>query len=236
MVTRTGGGSDPEKLKSEARDGYRVDDKQRQLIGYIGALLPLILIVMAMARDGVDRWRSLSSISAYYYSGAVSAFVGMLVSLAVFLFTYRPYKNKKFSQADRWVACTAAVAALGVALFPTEAPKDVPALPWWTQATGVLHYVCAVVLFLMFAVFALWLFRLKPAGKTMPPDKRWRNRVYLTCGIVIVVCMIWAGIAGLRHKPIFWPETFALIAFSVSWLFKGYALRPIADTLRSFGS
>ncbi|HET7005748.1 MAG TPA: hypothetical protein VFK65_09670, partial [Candidatus Binatia bacterium] len=76
------------------------DNAHRQLIGYIGLLLPLLLIVIAISRDGLERWKSLESISAYYYTGAVAGFVGMLVALALFLFTYRGYKNK-YNLADR---------------------------------------------------------------------------------------------------------------------------------------
>ena len=109
------------------------------------------------------------------------------------------------------------------------------ALPWWSRATGVLHYVFAVVLFSMFAVFALWLFRVRPVGEDkIPTGKRKRNRLYFICGLVIVASMIWAGVAGLRKQPIFWPETVALIAFAVSWLAKGFADKRIANAVRLF--
>jgi hypothetical protein len=156
----------------------------------------------------------------------------MLVALALFLFTYRGYKNKYY-WADRAASITAAVAALVIALFPTAAPAGVPALLWWRPIIGVLHHVFAVVLFTMFAVFALWLFRITPSGEQFPRDKRWRNRVYLVCGIVIVASIIWAGVAGLNGRSIFWPESVALVAFSVSWLVKGYAHTSIADAARS---
>jgi len=237
MVTLTSARSDPAQLNTPAaQTGYRPDDlsdhAHRQLIGYIGLVLPIILILIAVLRDGMERWRSLESISAYYYTGAVAAFVGMLVALALFLFTYRGYKNK-YHWADRAAAMTAAVAALGVAFFPTAAPAGVPALSWWSPMTGVLHHVSAVVLFTMFAVFALWLFRITPSGEQAPADKRWRNNVYLVCGIVIVASIIWAGIAGLNRRSIFLPESVALVAFAVSWLVKGYAHRTIADAARS---
>ena len=207
------------------------DHAHRQLIGYVGLVLPLVLIVIALLRDGVERWRSLTSISAYYYTGAVSAFVGMLISLSLFLFTYRGYKNE-YHWADRAAALTAAIAALGVALFPTVAPAGVPALSWWLPLTGVLHQVCAGVLFTMFAVFALWLFRITPSGEQASRDKRWRNHAYLVCGLLIVASIIWAVIAGLRGKSIFLPESVALVAFAVSWLIKGYAYRTIASMAR----
>ena len=209
------------------------DHAHRQLIGYIGLILPILLVMLALARDGVERWRSLDSISAYYYTGAAAAFIGMLVALALFLLTYQGYKNE-FHWADRTASIIAAIAALGVAFFPTSAPENVAPLPWWSPITGVIHYVSAVILFAMFAVFALWLFRLTADKENIPPDKRRRNLVYLLCGIVIVVSVIWALFAGLNGRSIFWPESIALVAFSISWLVKGYALRTIVETARSF--
>ncbi|MGB5539261.1 MAG: hypothetical protein WBO37_04150 [Gammaproteobacteria bacterium] len=237
MVTLTKVRSDPAQPNTPAtQPAYRPDDlsdhAHRQLIGYIGLVLPLILIYMAVVRDGIAQWRSLESISAYYYSGAVSAFVGMLVALALFLFTYRGYHNRYY-WADRAASIIAAFAALGVAAFPTAAPVGVPVLSWWSPVTGVLHYVFAIILFAMFAVFALWLFRIKPTGEEVAPDKRWRNRVYLLCGIVIVGSIIWAGVAGLNGRSIFWPESVALIAFAISWLVKGYAHTTIANAARA---
>lgn len=204
----------------------------RQLIGYIGLFIPALIIIIVLLRDGYDRWKSLDSISAYYYTGAVAAFVGMLVALALFLFTYRGYENKYY-WADRAAGITAASAALGVALFPTGAPEGVPALSWWQPITGKIHFASAIVLFSMFAVYALWLFRITSSRGQIELDKRRRNTVYLICGIVIVASIVWAVIAGLNDKSIFWPESIALIAFSTSWLVKGRALKSIARTARS---
>jgi hypothetical protein len=141
-------------LETQARDARADDlsgDAHRQLIGWIGLLLPALLVAIAIERDGLERWRSLESISAYYYTGAVAAFVGMLVALALFLLTYRGFDNP-YQKADRAVAITAGVAALGVAFFPTEAPAGVAPLAWWTRTTGVVHHAFAVVLFAMFAL------------------------------------------------------------------------------------
>jgi len=208
------------------------DNAHRQLIGYIGLVLPMLLVAIAISRDGLERWKSIESISAYYYTGGVAAFVGMLVALALFLFTYRGYKNK-YNLADRIAAKTAAIAALIVAFFPTKAPEGVSPLSWWTATTGVVHHVAAVILFMMFAIFALWLFRLTADGEQPVADKRRRNAVYLVCGIVIVVCIGWAGVNARTDRPIFWPESIALVAFALSWLVKGYALNTVVDKARS---
>jgi hypothetical protein len=208
------------------------DNSHRQLIGYIGLALPFLLIVIAVWRDGVTLWRGLESISAYYYTGAVTVFVGMLVALSLFLFTYRGYANK-YHRYDRASAVIAGIAALGVAFFPTKVPDGFVAVKWWATWHGVVHHISAIVLFTMFAVFALWLFRLTPDGERPAVDKRRRNHLYLICGIVIVLCIGWAGLNGLNGEPIFWPESIALIAFALSWLVKGYALRTIVGTTKS---
>jgi hypothetical protein len=236
MISFTGARSDV--APSAAPDASRSDDlsgnAHRQLIGYIGLVLPILLTVIARHRDGVERWKNLESISAYYYTGAVSAFVGMLVALALFLFTYRGYANK-YNLADRLVSKVAALAALVVAFYPTAAPAGVPALTWWTPTMGVVHHAAAIVLFGMFAVFALWLFRLTADGttKAADPDKSRRNMFYVACGLAIVVCVLWAGYDGYRGEAIFLPESVALVAFAASWLVKGYAYQTLARATRS---
>jgi hypothetical protein len=239
MVTLAGARSDSSPADSPGSRGSddRSDNSHRQLIGYIGFFLPAILIVLDRLRpaDGVPRWRILDSISAYYYTGAAAPFVGLLVALGLFLVTYRGYRNR-YGWADRAAARTAGCAALAVALFPGIPPAGTPPLPWWTKLTCVVHYGSAVVLFLMFAVFSLWLFRLGPGGTLPPhpiPGKRWRNRIYLTCGIVILVSMAWAFFADRTNRSMFLPESLAMIAFAVSWLTKGRADKTIIRKVRA---
>ena len=217
--------------------GRRADDMSgrahRQAIGYFGLALPIVLILIDRLRPygDADPWFR-DSISAYYYTGAAAPFVGILVALGLFLFTYRGYGNE-LHWADRTVALIASFAAFGVAFFPVEQPEGLMALPWWRPAIGVAHYVFAVVLFAMFAVFTLWLFRRTSRGETPAPDKRRRNLVYLVCGLAILGAMAWAGFAGSRDQPIFWPEALALVAFATSWLVKGRVHETIAGAARA---
>jgi heme/copper-type cytochrome/quinol oxidase subunit 2 len=233
MVSLTGHRPDAARAThARARPDDLSDNAHRQLIGYIGLVLPFALILLALWRDGMAQWRRLESVSAYYYTGAVAAFVGMLVALALFLFTYRGYANEH-RWADRWAANTAACAALVVAFFPTQAPQGFTPLTWWAPWMGAVHHAAAILLFLMFAVFALWLFRLSARDEPPTDGKRVRNAVYVVCGLVILACIAWAGISGLHDRPIFWPESIALIAFSVSWLVKGYAPDYLMAAARS---
>lgn len=209
----------------------------RQVIGYLGLLLPSILLGLAAIRETppLPRGGILDSVSDYYYSGAVAAFVGILFALAWFLFTYRGYEGQR---ADRVAGFVGGLAALGVAFFPTGPPGGLPELPWWSGTTRVIHYVSATVLFLTFIVFSLWLFRKTdvPEGMELPPDKRWRNRVFLVCGLVMIAGVLWAASSLVTDRPIFWPEVIALLAFAVSWLVKGEAHESMASMLRGASS
>lgn len=196
----------------------------RQLIGSLGLVLPLLLWLIGGLRptEGLPRWELLGSVSAYYYTGSVAAFVGVLVALGVFLFTYRGYNNE-YRRRDRVAAIIAGGAAVLVAFFPTAAPNGLAAPSWWTPRTGAIHYVAAVVLFCAFIYFSLFLFPKSRvgAGAPLPPDKRFRNGIYIVCGIAMVGCILWAAGASLSGEAIFWPEALALEFFAVSWLFKG---------------
>lgn len=220
---------------------------ERRIIGTIGLVLPLLLYLIAAWRpqDPSMRWHVLPSISAYYYTGAVAVFVGLLVSLGVFLFAYQGYANR-WHRLDIIAARTAAAAALFVAFFPTGKPAGYAEQPWWRPWMESLHNIGATVLFCTFAFFALFLFRRTDAsdaaGDARTPDKRWRDKVYLVSGIAIVGAIAWAAIigslnqlavGGISDRPIFWPECMALVFFAISWLVKGRVDQAMSENSRA---
>jgi magnesium-transporting ATPase (P-type) len=108
--------------------------------------------------------------------------------------------------------------AMGIALFPTTSDK---------KFIYTTHLVCAVLLFTVFIVFSLYLFRKAKKNTNPTPEKVKRNRIYFACGIIMIVCIV--GMFGCylinppfayKHNIIFWGETVALIAFGISWLTK----------------
>lgn len=204
----------------------------RRLIGALGLVLPVLLYLVAGLRPTapLERWRLLESVSAYYYTGAVAIFIGVLFALSLFLFTYPGYKGVL---ADRVVGALGGIGALGVALFPTAAPGSLLEPPWWNGTLRVVHYLSATTLFISFILFAIWLFRkseLPPARR--PPDKRRRDAVCLACGIVMIGAVLWAGSSYFTQAPIFVPESIAIIAFAISWLVKGEAYEPVLKVMR----
>lgn len=207
--------------------------RHRQVIGYLGLALPILLVQLERLRPNSpsDQWHG-TSISAYYWTGAVSLFVGLLAALSLFLLTYRGYANQWY-RYDRGAAIVAGVAAAVVALFPTTPPQGIAPLPWYRAWIGTAHLVAAVVLFSTFAAFSLWLFRKTGPDGAKPGDKKRRDVIYVVCGIGIVGSMAWALLAGRAGASIFWPESLALIFFAWSWLTKGRALHSVKATLRA---
>lgn len=205
----------------------------RQLIGYLGFFLPFLLYLLAGLRhtDDLPGWTVLPSISAYYYTGAVAIFVGVIAALSLFLFTYCGYDGVA---ADRIVGALGGAGAVGVILFPTNAPSASLTLPWWSSWMATVHYSCAVVLFISFILFAVWLFRKSEIAdpSARPSEKQWRDRVSLSCGIVMIVAVAWAGWARMHREPMFYQESVAIEAFAISWLVKGEAHRSIARAAR----
>jgi hypothetical protein len=214
-------------------------DLHRRLIGWVGLVFPVGIAAIVIFWESWDAWRRLDSISAYYYSSAAAAFCGMLVTLALFLLTYRGFDNPHIKW-DTWLTNAAAVFALGVAFFPTVVPEGYHKLSWWKDWVGVVHYLCAGLLFASFAVISGWLFtlpheKLKPnptdAEKAAYKAKLVRDAVHIVWAAVIAFAIVAVVVFKLvLHWPIFWPESVALVAFAFSWLAKGQVrlLSPVA--------
>jgi hypothetical protein len=195
----------------------------RKAVGWLGILLP---VAMVAGNWLVSNCGSLQdSISHYYYTVTGDLLVGVLCAVALFLFCYKGY-----NRSDHIWTSLAGAFALCVALFPTYnnsadscAVIDLPAHEW----IRVVHYVSATAFFLILAGISLFLFT-KSRG-TMTKEKRMRNTIYRVSGIVILLCIALIGWYGLsrgdspwsRHKPVFWLESVALLAFGISWLVKG---------------
>jgi hypothetical protein len=205
----------------------------RRLIGLLGLLLPVLLYLIAGLRptDGLPGWTVLPSVSAYYYTGAVGIFVGVLFALSLFLLTYQGYEGVV---ADRVVGRLGGAAALGVALFPTAAPAGLVEPSWWSPALRMVHYASAILLFSAFILFSIWLFRRSsaPRPEDRTPEKRRRNAVYLTCGIAMIGSVLWTASSLITNAPIFWPEAIAIGAFAISWLVKGEAHVAVLRAIR----
>jgi hypothetical protein len=214
----------------------------RKCVGVIGVALPPVLIIGLMILERQSK--ILDSISAYYYSDYISdysvignTFVGSMCATGIFLIGYR------YQHLDDFVSTVAGACAIGVALFPTT-PPDRPATEV-QMIIGILHASFATGFFVTLAIFALWIFRKSdqknPTDRT--PEKRQRDKVYLFCGITILVCLVLSGLVILLSKlsgkpwqqplhPMIWLECLAVEAFGIAWFVKGGTLGILKDKKR----
>jgi hypothetical protein len=186
----------------------------RRIMGILGVLLPVLLAVGCVALGACSG--ILDSISAYHGTKMRDVFAGILFTVGWFLFSYRGYERKDDIAGD--LGC---FFALGVALFSTTSQSGL---------IRTLHFISAASLFMVLAYFSLFLFTKTDGAPT--PEKKKRNKVYVACGVIMLLCIALiplysaffknSGVAAL--KPVFWLETFALWAFGVSWMTKGETL------------
>jgi hypothetical protein len=186
----------------------------RKTVGWIGILLPFTLMLGNYFIFKGDLM--LPSISRYYHSEMQDIFVGTMCAMACFLFFYSGY-----GEIDKWMGIAAGTLAIGVAFFPT--PDGGP-----LEVIGLVHYTCAVLLFLLLAAMSLFTFPRKRPGMI----KQKTDRIQIACGLIMLTCVV---ILVLRFSLGRWRqaescfvfvfESVALIAFGVSWLTEGIDLK-----------
>ena len=229
----------------------------RKTVGWIGSLLPIVLIAgntifFTSPRPG--------SMSGYYYTSMRNVFVGALCALGVFLLASAGY-----DEVDRWITNIAGFCAIGVAFFPTKPsvctahaqaclPPSVAHLSTGQQVAGGFHLSFAAVTFIALGLMALRFAKSArtPGGQAMmgrirhglglatpgdaerPPRKKVRDAIYRACGFTILSCVVLAALSNLLPPSVKadWPllfifEALAVFAFGVSWFVKGQTLRLI---------
>ena len=157
---------------------------------------------------------AITSISASFYEGGWSQtiFIGFLFAIAAFLMAYNG-----LTKGEMILSKIAALAALGVAMFPCKCDTHTEIIP-------NIHGVSAGLMFLILAYFCYAFFqRAKAKGY---PQANARAAIYALCGIAIVLSIITLGYDGLTGNSLskgiprltFYGEAVGLIAFGISWL------------------
>ena len=211
----------------------------RILVGILGVSLPLLLFLALLIDAGYSR--PLYSISHYYFTRANSIFVIIVSLLAFFLLIY---KGKAL--LDFIISSLAGLFALALLVFPTSNISNICHDPENIVSLTILkiskvrpnfHYISAAIFLICLAVMSLFIFTKtdKPDREAMGINKRRRNRIYITCGILMIaaILVILANFLGLisddlfsKYHLTFWMETVAVESFGVSWLVKAEVILP----------
>jgi hypothetical protein len=200
----------------------------RRIVGILGIAFPIVLSIGALLFGDCDSIQK--SISIYYHTIMRNFFVGILSAIGLFLFTYKGY-----DRIDNIAGTLAGIFAFGVAFFPcsiTGPFTNCLPTPLNNGIWFILHLISAGALFVTLALFSIFLFTKTHGQKTKMKIKR--NRLYRTCGIIMLVSIAIIGIVAIlnhfghliwlqKYHFIFWLESISLWAFGTSWLVKGRA-------------
>lgn len=200
----------------------------RYAIAITGALLPLLVYGVGAAK-GVPLQ---DSISAYYWASPHGQnapsrdwLVGSIFAVAGFLYLY-----KGFSKAENVLLNTAAVCAVGAAVFPME---------WHCEPNCgkfSFHGFFAVSMFTLLA-FVVW-FRARDTLSLLPKDAKPSSaayrRTYQVIGFVMLAspltAFILSSLIGARSSYIFFIEAAGIWAFALYWWVKSSELKQSAAT------
>jgi hypothetical protein len=198
----------------------------RQAVGWIGTLLPVVLIVGNAISSTASRP---DSMSGYYYTDMRNIFVGALCALGAFLGAYDGHDD-----VDRWVTNVAGLGAVGVALCPTK--PAAPHLSTHQQVVGDLHLVFAAVTFIALGLMAL---RFAKADGEPRHYRAADDIIFRASGVTILSCVALAAASNLLPASVkaHWPllfifEAVAVFAFGVSWFVKGHAIQALGAPIR----
>lgn len=181
------------------------------------ALIAFAFPVVLWIGGGVGELQG--SLSAYYHAegGRMrDVFVGVLWAIGTFLLLYRGYSTR-----EDWALNGAGVAAMVVALAPTDWPHDAP-----RTATGLTHYGAAAAFFLLAAYVCM--FRSGDTLRLMRDAARAAmfRATYRLLGLLMALLplTVWAVhlLLPRREEPavLFFVEAAGLYVFATFWTVK----------------
>jgi len=193
---------------------------------YVGVVATFLPVLVYFASNGQD----LSSVSVGYYSQlSRDIYVGSLFAIGAFLVGY----NGHFFYEGIASKIAAAGAFIG-AMTPTNCVarqgSDFCLHAHLIEDWPITHLVSAAVMFLVLIYFCLGCFRKRALMKyRQDPSNVWarnRARLYLVCGIVMILALVCGELIplALGYKPfklVFITEMVALFAFGIAWLVAG---------------
>lgn len=211
----------------------------RKLIGILGMALPFAIYF--------GFGELLASISHYYYASSAVFFIAILSAFGLLLISYRGYKRNPDTEwlSDNLITHIGGFAALLVVLIPTSClgsgngvidaycgSSNFPLYGHCNKHLATVHLLSAGLFF--FTMGYMSIFRFTKGYDCL--EKRRKNRIYRTCGIImwssiglLLVEKVLSFIISFPFYTTFLFETVAILAFGISWLVKGEAIKDIVE-------
>jgi len=211
--------------------------QHRKIIGYLGLSLPILLLV-STALFGCHKIQA--SISDYYHTIARDIYIGIIVLISFFFYSYRGYKG------DQIAFKIAAISILLVAYFPTIVDYEGGANCLEFMDTNrsftisrYIHNTSATIFFSTLTYICLFLFTNPRYSNSQFKEAKLRRLLIKTCGFIMLISVLFIiaffvfslhKFEGVKNlKLVFYLEVTALVAFSFAWLVKGRFIRSLEN-------
>ena len=187
----------------------------------IRPLLPLICILGGLAFADLPGQRS---ISFYYNTNMRDFFVGLLIAVSMFLFTYKGYEF-----IDNLITSIIGAAGLGIAFFPVSSVDNL-SVPIGlfqinSKISDVVHLISAAIFFSLLAANSMFVFTLsKDKNIEKTRNKKIRNIIYIFCGVIILLSLLmFPLLVAVYARLARAEEREAAVGFGEAW--REYAAR-----------
>jgi len=225
----------PDRLKEKENKLVVSYKTLRNLIGYCGMILPIVLILTTKTAPSDKNIES--SFSDYYYTSSGDILVSFLCTLGAFLLIYKGYNMK-----ENILSTIAGICGIFAAFSPTATEDLRHSLSVHTPLTDVpeifgfeRHTIVAGLFFIILGFISLCCFPQNDVNKQITTRKKKRNNIFKICGWTMLMCVLIMAIYFLSDRIstifgkipfIFIMETIATWAFGISWLTKGETIYP----------
>ena len=192
----------------------------RKTCGWLGMLLPIIVLALCLIFQCVPGHVFPDSISqTYYFEPTVTPFMIILGSASILLMCYKGYEK-----IDDVINTLTGIAGLGICLFPCVTTSDVIVGTFQLDKSisGWIHNISAILFFVLLAYNVLFLFT--KSNGNITKNKRIRNIIYRVCGIGMVIALVAIVFVSIFN---IWAGTWAVEA--VALFFFGIAFLTKAD-------
>lgn len=196
------------------------DPERSEIDEHTGKLIVGLIALFLASFTNFFSGDSINSISESYHQGgwARDIFVGFLFAITAFLLAY----NGK-SRRQMVLSKIAALAAVGVAMFPCECEI-------YDEIIPKVHGISAAVMFIVLAFFCYTFYR--RAMDKGHLQAKIRAYIYAVCGITITLSILILALDNLFggfisssiERLTFYGESAGLVAFGIAWLTASRAL------------
>lgn len=206
--------------------------KQQFILGWLCTVLPFVSIgfglLGAITKCNPPTWWY--SISATFFANSNVILIGLLFTTGIYFWAYEGY-----DKVDNIVTKLCAVFSFMTIAFPTQlySCTDKFQLVGLFCLPNIISYVIHGISSLaLYGCFLVMILRFTKSSGEMTDKKKFRNLLYFTFAIIMVICGVFIFLKSILKWPGYITlilEIIAQLCFGLSWLIKAGKFKFLND-------